>query len=95
MAFGSRHVLLLLVLLSSTCWMGCSATLSQHGDEDSYHHRALPIVEPDNGHTKLILTKEGLDAISKIETPIAAVAVLVLGICVTQKQKAFGFGVSQ
>lgn len=76
MAFESRHVLLLLVLLSSTCWMVCSSTLSQNGGEDSYYHRALPIVEPDSGHTKLILSKEGLDAISRLETPIAAVAVI-------------------
>ncbi|KAI8574486.1 hypothetical protein RHMOL_Rhmol01G0357900 [Rhododendron molle] len=34
----------------------------------------FPIVEPDPGHTKLRITKEGLEAIQKITTPIAAVA---------------------
>lgn len=37
-------------------------------------HR-FPIVEPDPGHTKLRLSKEGLEAIERITTPIAAVAV--------------------
>lgn len=32
-------------------------------------------MEPDPGHTKLRLSKEGLEAIEKITTPIAAVAV--------------------
>jgi septin family protein len=36
----------------------------------------FPIVEPDHGHTKLRLAKEGLEAIKRIETPIAAVAVI-------------------
>lgn len=35
----------------------------------------FPIVEPDTGHTKLRLSREGLEAIEKITTPIAAVAV--------------------
>ncbi|XP_010527336.1 PREDICTED: guanylate-binding protein 4 [Tarenaya hassleriana] len=39
-------------------------------------HQAFPIVEPDPGHTKLRLSREGLEAISKITTPIAAVAVI-------------------
>ncbi|CAD6226527.1 unnamed protein product [Miscanthus lutarioriparius] len=38
--------------------------------------RAFPIVEPDHGHTKLRLTKEGLEAIERIRTPIAAVSVI-------------------
>lgn len=76
MAYGRHHVWSLLLLLSYTCWLGCSSTLSQHGGEGSYDHRALPIIEPDSGHTKLILAKGGLDAISKLETPIAAVAVI-------------------
>jgi hypothetical protein len=37
--------------------------------------RRLPVVEPDHGHTKLRLAKQGLEAIQKIETPIAAVSV--------------------
>lgn len=32
-------------------------------------------MEPDPGHTKLRLTREGLDVIEKITTPIAVVAV--------------------
>ncbi|KAF3436228.1 hypothetical protein FNV43_RR23320 [Rhamnella rubrinervis] len=39
-------------------------------------HQAFPIVEPDPGHTKLRLSKEGLEAIERITTPIAAVAVI-------------------
>lgn len=35
----------------------------------------FPIVEPDPGHTKLRLAREGLEAIERITTPIAAVAV--------------------
>lgn len=35
----------------------------------------FPIIEPDPGHTKLRLAREGLEAIEKITTPIAAVAV--------------------
>ncbi|KAH0663600.1 hypothetical protein KY285_028581 [Solanum tuberosum] len=36
----------------------------------------FPIVEPDSGHTKLRLAREGLEAIERITTPIAAVAVI-------------------
>ncbi|KAL4038594.1 hypothetical protein IC575_002216 [Cucumis melo] len=36
----------------------------------------FPIVEPDPGHTKLRLSREGLEAIEKITNPIAAVAVI-------------------
>ncbi|KAL8158865.1 hypothetical protein V2J09_000402 [Rumex salicifolius] len=39
-------------------------------------HQAFPIVEPDPGHTKLRLSREGLEAIERIKTPIAAVAVI-------------------
>ncbi|KAG9451897.1 hypothetical protein H6P81_004801 [Aristolochia fimbriata] len=38
--------------------------------------QAFPIVEPDPGHTKLQLSREGLEAIKRITTPIAAVAVI-------------------
>lgn len=38
--------------------------------------QAFPIVEPDPGHTKLRLAREGLEAIERITTPIAAVAVI-------------------
>ncbi|XXG43603.1 hypothetical protein AAC387_Pa01g3592 [Persea americana] len=37
---------------------------------------AFPIVEPDSGHTKLRLSREGLEAIERITDPIAAVAVI-------------------
>jgi hypothetical protein len=35
----------------------------------------FPIVEPDSGHTKLRLSREGLEAIQRIKTPIAAISV--------------------
>ncbi|WOK99419.1 guanylate-binding protein 4-like [Canna indica] len=38
--------------------------------------RAFPIVEPDSEHTKLRLSREGLEAIERITNPIAAVAVI-------------------
>ncbi|XP_052170047.1 uncharacterized protein LOC127786593 [Diospyros lotus] len=38
--------------------------------------KAFPIVEPDPGHTKLRIAREGLEAIEKIKNPIAAVAVI-------------------
>jgi hypothetical protein len=34
-----------------------------------------PIVEPDYGHTKLRLSEQGLEAIRRIENPIAVVGV--------------------
>jgi len=39
-------------------------------------------VEPDPGHTKLRLSREGLEAIERITNPIAAVAV-----CLTETLK--------
>ncbi|CAI9785702.1 unnamed protein product [Fraxinus pennsylvanica] len=39
-------------------------------------NQAFPILEPGPGHTKLRLSREGLEAIERITTPIAAVAVL-------------------
>ncbi|GKV20144.1 hypothetical protein SLEP1_g30305 [Rubroshorea leprosula] len=48
---------------------------SGSGSIDDFH-RPFPIVEPDPGHTKLRLSSEGLEAISRITTPIAAVAVI-------------------
>ncbi|XP_047329279.1 guanylate-binding protein 4-like [Impatiens glandulifera] len=38
--------------------------------------KTFRIVEPDPGHTKLRISKEGLDVIERITTPIAAVAVI-------------------
>lgn len=40
-----------------------------------YSNPSFPIVEPDPHHTKLRLSKEGLEAIERIKSPIAAVAV--------------------
>lgn len=40
-----------------------------------YSNPSFPIVEPDPHHTKLRLSKEGLEAIERIKGPIAAVAV--------------------
>ncbi|KAL3531285.1 hypothetical protein ACH5RR_010607 [Cinchona calisaya] len=39
-------------------------------------HQAFPIIEPDPGHTKLRIAREGLEAIERITNPIAAVAVI-------------------
>ncbi|KAF1898105.1 hypothetical protein Lal_00032869 [Lupinus albus] len=39
-------------------------------------HQPFPIVEPAPGHTKLRLSREGLEAIEKITNPIASVAVI-------------------
>ncbi|XP_071689456.1 uncharacterized protein [Rutidosis leptorrhynchoides] len=39
-------------------------------------NQAFPIIEPDPGHTKLCLSREGLEAIRRITNPIAAVAVI-------------------
>ncbi|KAF2325275.1 hypothetical protein GH714_026029 [Hevea brasiliensis] len=41
----------------------------------------LPIIEPDPGHTKLRLSSDGLEAIRRITTPIAAVAVIGTYCC--------------
>lgn len=49
-------------------------TLGSSSIED--FHQAFPIVEPDPGHTKLRLSREGLEAIERIKSPIAAVAVI-------------------
>ncbi|PKA59769.1 hypothetical protein AXF42_Ash011893 [Apostasia shenzhenica] len=38
--------------------------------------RAFPVVEPDFGHTKLRLAREGLEAIRRIKNPIAALSVI-------------------
>lgn len=35
----------------------------------------FPIIEPDPGHTKLRLARAGLEAIERVTTPVAAVAV--------------------
>ncbi|KAF7153331.1 hypothetical protein RHSIM_Rhsim01G0270500 [Rhododendron simsii] len=56
-------------------WMFLCLFVSGSQSVDDFK-KAFPIVEPDPGHTKLRITKEGLEAIRKITTPIAAVAVI-------------------
>lgn len=60
-----------LVICLSFCWLWGPGTC-----EVNEFRRAFPVVEPDFGHTKLRLAKEGLDAIRRIRSPIAAVAVI-------------------
>ncbi|KAL5988798.1 hypothetical protein ACLOJK_026900 [Asimina triloba] len=68
MAFRLSQIFLALILLRSF------APASQSSDDD--FRRAFPIVEPDSGHIKLRLSQEGLKAIERITTPIAAIAVI-------------------
>ncbi|XP_058209123.1 uncharacterized protein LOC131322037 [Rhododendron vialii] len=56
-------------------WMFLCLFASRSQSVDDFK-KAFPIVEPDPGHTILRITKEGLEAIQKITTPIAAVAVI-------------------
>ncbi|KAM0924648.1 hypothetical protein ACQ4PT_004611 [Festuca glaucescens] len=54
-------------------WLAAAAA----GDSDPDElERAYPIVEPDYGHTKLRLSQQGLEAIRRIENPIAVVGVI-------------------
>ncbi|KAL5702148.1 hypothetical protein ACHQM5_027399 [Ranunculus cassubicifolius] len=52
-------------------WANKIAKVIYLSDEEEF-----PIVEPDPGHTKLRLSREGLEAIERITTPISAVAVI-------------------
>lgn len=54
-------------------WVGFLASGSSSIDS---LHQAFPIVEPDPGHTKLRLARQGLEIIESIKNPIAAVAVI-------------------
>ncbi|KAG8098545.1 hypothetical protein GUJ93_ZPchr0013g35957 [Zizania palustris] len=54
-------------------WLAAAAAGDPEPDE---LERAFPIVEPDYGHTKLRLSEQGLEAIRRIETPIAVVGVI-------------------
>jgi hypothetical protein len=56
-------------------WLAASAAGDPDPDTDELD-RAYPIVEPDYGHTKLRLSQEGLEAIRRIENPIAVVGVI-------------------
>ncbi|AQK62344.1 Guanylate-binding family protein [Zea mays] len=61
-----------LALLAVAAAAGAAA-----GDPDPDDlERAFPIVEPDHRHTKLRLSEQGLEAIRRIETPIAVVGVI-------------------
>ncbi|CAL4936452.1 unnamed protein product [Urochloa decumbens] len=61
-----------LVLIAVAAAAGVAA-----GDPDPDElERAFPIVEPDYGHTKLRLSEQGLEAIRRIENPIAVVGVI-------------------
>lgn len=55
----------------------------------------FPIVEPDPGHTKLRISREGLEAIERIQNPIAAVAVRLrsnfLNICFCHLTISIGY----
>ncbi|KAG1347695.1 putative guanylate-binding protein 4 [Cocos nucifera] len=57
-------------------WLTFGWFLTSGSSEPADFRRAFPIVEPDPGHTKLHLAREGLEAIERITTPIAAVAVI-------------------
>ncbi|KAJ7558218.1 hypothetical protein O6H91_04G029100 [Diphasiastrum complanatum] len=48
----------------------------QENPSSGYRHRAFPVVEPDSGHTKLMLAKTGLDIFSNVMTPVAIVSVI-------------------
>ncbi|CAI8602908.1 unnamed protein product [Vicia faba] len=61
----ATFLLLLILSLSST------PSFSIHN-----FHQPFPIVEPDPGHTKLRLSRQGLEAIERINNPIASVAVI-------------------
>ena len=57
---------------------GAAERFSTHDRDDADILSLLdrfPIVEPDPGHTKLRLSREGLEAIERITSPISAVAV--------------------
>lgn len=53
------------------CWV-----LASWSSAEDEFRRAFPIVVPDPGHTKLLIAREGLQAIQRIKTPIAAIAVI-------------------
>ncbi|KAF4346428.1 hypothetical protein G4B88_018399 [Cannabis sativa] len=59
------------MVFSISCFLLASGSFSVEN-----FNQAFPIVEPDPGHTKLQLSREGLEAIRRITTPIAAVAVI-------------------
>uniref|UniRef100_A0ACD5X9R2 Uncharacterized protein n=1 Tax=Avena sativa TaxID=4498 RepID=A0ACD5X9R2_AVESA len=54
----------------------CLAAAATGDPDPNELERAYPIVEPDYGHTKLRLSEQGLEAIRRIENPIAVVGVI-------------------
>ncbi|KAL5561806.1 hypothetical protein UlMin_031553 [Ulmus minor] len=66
--------------VSISCWflvISISVCLFASGSFSVENfNQAFPIVVPDHGHTKLRLSREGLDVIQRITTPISAVAVI-------------------
>ncbi|KAK3277670.1 hypothetical protein CYMTET_14335, partial [Cymbomonas tetramitiformis] len=44
--------------------------------EDATLHQAFPLVRPDDQHTKLAVSHEGLDALRLITTPVAPIIVI-------------------
>uniref|UniRef100_A0ACD6A8U8 Uncharacterized protein n=1 Tax=Avena sativa TaxID=4498 RepID=A0ACD6A8U8_AVESA len=54
----------------------CLAAAAAGDPDPDELERAYPIVEPDYGHTKLRLSEQGLEAIRRIENPIAVVGVI-------------------
>uniref|UniRef100_A0A1D1ZEI7 Guanylate-binding protein 4 n=1 Tax=Anthurium amnicola TaxID=1678845 RepID=A0A1D1ZEI7_9ARAE len=72
MAMGSRWRGVFTALVVISCGLLAPRSASSVTDLQ----RAFPIVEPDSGHTKLRLAREGLEAIKRITTPIASVAVI-------------------
>lgn len=61
---------------SFVIWVIFGWLLASGSSDDEQFHRAFPIVEPDSGHTKLLLAREGLEAIQRITTPVAVVGVI-------------------
>nr|CAB3455850.1 unnamed protein product [Digitaria exilis] len=61
---------------AAVLWLIAAAATGNADADAGEFERAFPIVEPDYGHTKLRLAKEGLEAIQRIKTPIAAASVI-------------------
>lgn len=55
------------------------------------YYCSFPIIVPDPGHTKLRISREGLEAIERITTPIAAVAVSCRLISINMSSRNFSY----
>ncbi|MQL86058.1 hypothetical protein Taro_018591 [Colocasia esculenta] len=82
---GPHWSWVLAVLVAMACGLSGPGSVASETD----FQRAFPIVEPDSGHTKLRLAKEGLEAIKRITNPIASIAMHSLLI----EAPIAGFGV--